>query len=107
MTDHVFRDEDGVENFSVMDVEGETDEIRRDHGAARPGLDRRLLIRALRLQDLVLERQIDIRTFFDGASHNYLVLIGNPLRRTTMKRFENLYFARVLPPFAILPHGDI
>src|ERR1700744_110344 len=38
---------------------------------------------------------------------NYLVLIGSPLRRTTMKRLEDLYFARVLPPLATLPHGAI
>src|ERR1700744_2268505 len=35
---------------------------------------------------------------------NYLVLTGNPLRRTTMKRLDCLYLARVLPPLATLPY---
>src|ERR1017187_1713810 len=37
---------------------------------------------------------------------NYLFFIGRPFLCTTMKRFEDLYFARVLPPLATKPHGD-
>src|SRR5208282_799094 len=37
----------------------------------------------------------------------YLIFIGRPLRRMTIKRFECLYLGRVLPPLAILPHGDV
>ena len=42
VTDHVFRDEHGIENLAVVDQEGMANEIGRDEGTARPGLDRLL-----------------------------------------------------------------
>src|SRR5690242_10180229 len=69
MTDHIFCDKDWIEDFSVVNIEGETDEIRRDHGAARPRLNRRLGLGVLRLLDFVQQVEIDKRTFFNRASH--------------------------------------
>ena len=40
---HVFRDIDIGERLSVVHDEGKADEIRCDHGATTPGLDRLLV----------------------------------------------------------------
>src|SRR6478735_61504 len=42
MANHVFGHEYRVEHLAIMNVESEPHEIRGDHRAARPGLDRRL-----------------------------------------------------------------
>src|SRR5215469_9377623 len=107
MAHHVFGHEDRVENLAVVDVERQANKIRRNHRTTGPGFDRRLGLGVPGLLDLVLKVKIYKWSFFNGASHNYLVLIGSPLRRTTMNRFEYLYFGRVFPPLAILPQGDI
>src|SRR6516225_10006129 len=100
---HVFGDEHRAEHFSIVDVERQTDKLRGDRRATRPRLDWRLGLGVLRLLDFVQQMEIRERTFFNRASHNYLVLSGSPLRRTTMKRLENLNDRRVLPPLATLP----
>jgi len=74
MTDHIFCDKDWIEDFSVVNIEGETDEIRRNHGTARPRLNRGLGLRVLRLLDFIQQVEIDKRTFFDRASHKLLDL---------------------------------
>ena len=65
MADHIFRHEHRVENFSVMNVERQPNEIRRNHRTARPGLDRRLLIRRFGLLDFFLKVEIYERAFFN------------------------------------------
>ena len=40
MTDHVFRDEDRHVYLAIVNGERVPDEIRKNHGTARPGLDR-------------------------------------------------------------------
>src|SRR6266487_4208643 len=109
MAHHVFRHEHGIEDLSVVHVEGQPDEVRRDHGAARPCLDRRLGLGVLGLHDFFQQVPVDERSFFNRASHNrsQASFIGRPFRRTTMKRLECFLRWRVLPPLAILPHGDV
>src|SRR5579859_423591 len=108
VADHVFRHKHRVKNLAVVDAERQADEIRRNHRTPRLGFDRRFLTGALRLLDFIQQVKIYKRAFFNRASHkNYLIFIGRPLRRTIIKRFEYLYLGRVLPPLAILPHGDI
>src|ERR1041385_5733223 len=75
MADHVFGDEHRVENFSVVNIEGEPDEIRRDHRTPRPRLDRRFLIRAPGLLDFLHQVTIDERTFFNRATHSSEIMI--------------------------------
>ena len=65
MTDHVFRDENRVENLAVVNVERQPDEIGRDHRATRPGLDRLLRLGFLRLDNFIEQMPIDKRAFFD------------------------------------------
>src|SRR5262249_45707815 len=72
MADHVFGDEHGIKHLAVMHVEGEADEIGRDHRTPRPGLDRSLGLGVLGLNDFFHEMAIDERAFFDRASHNNL-----------------------------------
>src|SRR5687767_11920243 len=73
--DHVLVDGHGDEFPAVIDVEGEADELRQDGGAARPGLDRRTAVRILRGLCLLQQRQLDERTFPDGAGHGLPLLL--------------------------------
>ena len=69
---HVLVDRHRHELAAVIDVEREPDELRQDGGAARPGLDRRAATGFLRRLCLLQQRQLDERTFPDGAGHDYL-----------------------------------
>ena len=69
VADHIFGHEHRVEYFAVVHVEGEADEIRGDHRAARPSLDRRFGFGVLGLLDFLQQMAIDERTFFNGSSH--------------------------------------
>src|SRR3954463_14157828 len=71
-SDHVLVDGHGNEFPAVIDVEGEADELRQDGGAARPGLDRSTGFGTRRRLCLLKQRQLDERTFPDGAGHIYL-----------------------------------
>ena len=62
---HVFSHEDRIKNFSIVHIEGQPNELRGDHRAARPGLDRGLGVSSLRLHDFVHEVKIYKRTFFN------------------------------------------
>ena len=73
---HVFGHEDRVEHLAVMDVESKANEIRRDHRTARPGFDRLLGLRFLRLYDFIEQMPINERAFFDRASHISTVSLG-------------------------------
>ena len=69
VTDHVFRDEHGIENLAVVDQEGVADEIGRDERPARPGLDRLLDVGGGHLLDLHHEVIINEGSFFEAARH--------------------------------------
>src|SRR5688572_6529017 len=73
---HVLVDRDGHELAAVVDVEGQPDELRQDGGAARPGLDRGAAAGLLRRLCLLEQRQLDERTFPDGAGHALPLLLG-------------------------------
>src|SRR2546428_622556 len=108
VADHVFGHEHRIEHLSVVHVERKSDEIRRDHRATRPGLDRRFGLRLFRLEDLVHQMIVNKRTFFDRASHrDYFCFTGRPSRRTTMNRVECFFLWRVLYPLASRPHGEV
>jgi len=65
VTDHVFRDVDRGEVFPVVDHEGVTDEIRRDHAGTRPGLDRFFLIGRIEFIDFDQQFLLNKRAFFE------------------------------------------
>ena len=67
MADHVFRHIDGDEGLAVVDFKIETDEVRGDRRAARPGLDRLTAVGLLGDGDFVDEVGVDIETLFAGA----------------------------------------
>src|SRR5262245_50913355 len=73
--DHVFIDRHRHELAAVVDIEGQANELRQDGRAARPGLDRRTAALLLSGFSLLQERQLDERTFPDGASHFRLALL--------------------------------
>src|SRR2546430_1081445 len=105
VADHVFGHEHRIEHLSVVHVERKTDEIRRDHRATRPGLDRRFGLRFFRLDDLVHQMIVNKRTFFYRASHrDYFCFTGRPSRRTNMNRIECFFLWRAFFPFDSLPH---
>jgi len=65
MSDHVFGHEHRVENFAVVNVESDADEVGGNHRAARPGFDRRFGFGFFGLLNLLLEVKIYKRTFFN------------------------------------------
>ena len=66
---HVLRHEDGVKNFAVVDQKRVAHEVRRNHRAARPGLDRLLRRRRVHPVDFFEEMSVNKRTFFQRATH--------------------------------------
>src|SRR3546814_19995170 len=54
---------------TIVDVERQTDELRENGGAARPGLDRRTAASILRSFRLLQQMQVHERTFPYGAGH--------------------------------------
>ena len=62
--DHVLGHEHGLKNLSVMNQKRVADKIRRHHRAARPGLDRFLSARTIRLVDLFQEMRLNEGSFF-------------------------------------------
>src|SRR5467141_2151398 len=66
---HVFRDVYRDVLLSVVDRDGQPDEIRQDRGAARPGLDRALVARRARRTDLLHQMVVHEGTLLDRASH--------------------------------------
>ena len=62
MANHVFRHIDGNEGLTIVDLKIETDEVRGDSRAARPGLDRLTAVGLLGDGDFVDEVGVDIET---------------------------------------------
>src|SRR3546814_19993687 len=54
---------------TIVDVERQTDELRENGGAARPGLDRRTAASILRSFRLLQQMHVHERTFPYGAGH--------------------------------------
>src|SRR5688572_990982 len=85
--DHVLVDGHRHELAAVIDVERQPDELRQHGGATRPGLDRGAATGLLRRLCLLQQRQLDERTFPDGAGHLLPLLLrvtgpdDHPVRR--------------------------
>lgn len=65
MTDHVFRGIDAHEILTVVNEEGVTDEVRSDHGGARPCFDGALVISGVLLVHFVEQCLLDEWAFFE------------------------------------------
>ena len=65
VTHHVFGHEHAREHLAVVDGEGLAHELRQDHAAARPGLDRTLRPAGGQRGHLLQQVGFHIRTFFD------------------------------------------
>ena len=70
VSDHVFRYINADKVFTVVNVERMTDEVRNDHAAAGPCLDRALDGLLIHLVDLDEELLLNEGTFFEGSAHN-------------------------------------
>src|SRR5688572_2775058 len=101
---HVLVDRDGHELAAVVDVEGQPDELRQDGGAARPGLDRGAAAGLLRRLCLLEQRQLDERTFPDGAGHALPLLLG--VTRTDDHLVRRLVLAGAGALGRLAPRGD-
>jgi hypothetical protein len=71
VADHVLRDVHGNELVSVVDGYGVPNELRRDGGPARPGLDDLSLISGIHLIDTLHDRIFDVRALLYATRHLY------------------------------------
>src|SRR5690606_20189406 len=101
---HLLGNRNRHEGLAVVYLEGETDELRQDGRAARPGLDWRRTRGARRGFRLLQQIAIDERAFPDGAGHSATLRYAFLCRRRTISRSVDL-FLRVLGPRVFLPHG--
>src|SRR5215213_1830533 len=74
-SDHVFIDRHRHELATVVDIEGQADELRQNRRATRPGLDRGALRGVLRSFRFLQQRKLDERTFPDGTGHGLTLLL--------------------------------
>lgn len=65
VANHVFRHINGNKNFPVVNVEVESDKVRRHRRATRPGFNRLVISGFLCRLNLLHERCFDIKAFFD------------------------------------------
>lgn len=65
MADHIFGNEHRREDLAVVNVEGDSDEVRSNHGATRPRFDRSFGFSVFGLLDFLHEVKIHERAFFD------------------------------------------
>src|SRR6266581_198539 len=65
VSDHVLGNIDRNVLLAVVDGDGQADEIRQDGGAARPSLDRALVVGGASGIDLLVQMVIDERALFD------------------------------------------
>src|SRR6267142_1646383 len=75
VADHVLGHVDGDELPAVVHGQRVADELRRDRGAPRPGLEHLLLARAVQLLDSRVERLVDVRPLLERASHPRLLFL--------------------------------
>ena len=64
VADHVFGNIHGDEFVAIVDSDGETDEVRRNHRGAGPSLDGGLLAGFLSSDHTLFQFVMYIRTFF-------------------------------------------
>src|SRR5690606_5371994 len=69
VADHVFVHEDRDMLTTVMHSDGQTDHLRQNDGATRPGFNRLAIVLFHRHFDLLQEVKIDKRTFFQRTRH--------------------------------------
>src|SRR5690606_956009 len=74
--DHFFGDRHRHMLLAVVDAERQTDELRQDGGATRPGLDHILAARRLSGVGLLEQIPVDKRAFPGGASHRLASLLN-------------------------------
>src|SRR5204863_2529126 len=90
--------------LAVMHGDREADEIGHDRRAARPGLDRTLVVGAACRADLGREVVVDERALLDGTRH---ILAFHPARRRSRTIITCVrLLRRVLKPLLCTPHGD-
>src|SRR5581483_2241310 len=70
--DHVLGDEDRDMLAAVMHQQRVPDKVREDGRAARPGLDRLLLVARVHPTDLFQQLGVGIRPLLQRTSHRYL-----------------------------------
>lgn len=100
MPHHVLSDENIHERLAIMNGKRVPDELRHDHGATRPCLDRSLASRAVQSIDFPHQMAVYKRTFFYRSAHYFLL-------RATMNFVDAFFLLRVLNPLDNWPHGDI
>ncbi len=64
VADHIFRDENRVKDFAVVNEESVSHEVWGDHGPSRPGFDRFFNSGLTHLLDLFEKMKFDKGTFF-------------------------------------------
>src|SRR6185436_18893556 len=69
MSDHVLGDEDGHVLAAVVDRDGVPDEVREDHGRARPGLDDLPLVPLVHALHADEKPLLDERSLLDRTRH--------------------------------------
>jgi hypothetical protein len=69
VANHLVGDVHGHVLLAVVHSDGQTDEFGQHHRAARPGLDRLLVLVGHGLVDLGHQVVVDERTLFERASH--------------------------------------
>src|SRR5262249_15918097 len=97
VSDHVLRHVDGDELPPVVHGQSVPHELRRDGGAARPGLQHLLLALAVELLDPLLQPLVDVRPLLGRSSHG-LPLLLRPARHDVAVRG-----ARAAPGLVPLP----
>src|SRR5262249_58618419 len=86
--------------LAVVHGDRQADEVGDDRRAARPGLDRALVVAGAGLLHLGHQVMVHERPFLDGTSHGYFTLLSR-----TIMTWVRLFF-RVLNPLACTPHGE-
>ena len=70
VSNHVFRDEDGVKNLPIMHQERVTHELRCNGGPARPRLYWTLRSAVVHFVDLLEQVLLNEGTFLEGSAHS-------------------------------------
>ena len=94
VTDHLIADQDRNVLASVVDRNRQADHLRQDHGTARPGLDRSLVVGLDCAFHLLHQVVVNERPFLNRTWHSSTCYLPERLR--TMYLSEVLFFLRVL-----------
>lgn len=98
MAYHVFRYIDGDKLLTVMHGNRMPHKVWRNHRGSRPRLDNFFRACGIELLDFLEELRMDVRTFFEGSRHSYLVLPD--LRLLIISFWEGFLGLRVFLPLA-------